>query len=1319
MTPGPVVYGKYQLLERLAVGGMAEVFKAKSHGVEGFEKILVIKRILPDLGKNPRFVEMFIAEAKIAVTLSHANIVQVFDLGRADESYFIAMEYVAGKDLSSVLRRGKQRRKPIAQELAVYVVSEVAKGLDYAHRRRDQNMRPLGIVHRDVSPQNVLLSLEGEVKLTDFGIAKARTIVDDGDPGELRGKYAYMPPEQASGESVDARSDLYALGVVLYEALCGKNPFEHESAYETLRRVRDPNPPPLRHVNPEIPEELAAIVERAMRPNREERHPNAGRLYEELVQFLYSSGRRVGGHDLSRYLLDQRDGQGEGSSDQDARLLAVFNSEDGARDDRDRNDGARNRTPVESPRSRRPAVPKGTPARPITAAARSTVERREVTVLVLRDTDRAFFAEPSVVRVLDRLAAFRVPGDGTGPESEAVFLFGVRDPDGRDSETAARCALRLVRIATVQGRPPHGGIAVGRLLVDLSGSPIFDANYTELKARGVVAGDHAQPGQIMATPNAARALSSTFTVLPSSGGSEAPYLIESEAAGQVTSKFVGRREELKVIGELLALANRGRSKIIGITGDAGLGKTRLIGETRRRLRLGGHDVGFYVATCNSKDRSTPYAAAQEMLRAILGLDALDEDQVVEERVQRLRELGLPAQEMSAVASLLGVEDEARTDALGNLVRPAIARIVSRLAADRLTVLAFDAAESMDDESQALLDGVANDLKSNRVAVVIVFRPGFVHGWKDLASYHEVNLGPMSDDDVARLTAMFLAVEEVPGELLREVTQKSGGNPLFVEELLKALIDAGALELGDGRTIYKPEIAVEVPKTLRGLASARLARLSPTDRHLLQIAAVAGGRIAPDLLGAVGDEPLENVVASLQMLERRGLLARSGSDDLVFAHEMVGDVLRDGLTLEARREMHRAIAEALESLHPQRQDELAERLAGHWREAGERSKAIDYWIRAGERYAMEQAPVSSAQAFDKAVQMLGQAAVPDRDRMLALYLRIGEVCWKARRAEGDVHMLAALELAEALERRDYLARFSLLHGRFLVAAHRTEEARQWLERAADLARVLDDRALFRDVLLGTAESIVRVGQHRTAIHYLQQAFQLSRDDGDIEMQLRCLTNLILTQATGGDPGSALLTLDKARALLTQRPDRLTECELHKMESLVHYFGRSYERAIEAARRGLELAKEYGFPYEAAVDAHNMGDCYVRLGDYKAAFASLRYSYEISRENGIEYLQDANLRMLGFIDAMRFGSEDGRLHVLESMRKAERRGHVWDIVQTRFLLAMIQQQSGDPDGARGSLREALRIGTENGFAGYTAACEVALAALDSGEPIPLVS
>ncbi len=369
---------------------------------------------------------MFIAEAKIAVTLSHANIVQVFDLGRAEDSYFIAMEYVAGLDFATVLRRGRQLRRPVSQELAVFVVSELAKGLDYAHRRRDANLRPLAIVHRDVSPQNVLLSFEGEVKLTDFGIAKARTIVkDETEVGVLKGKYAYMSPEQARAEAVDARTDLYALGVVLYEALAGVNPFDSDSSYETIRRVRDGQAPMLKSIARDVPDELAAIVDCAISRSADDRHPNAGRLYEELVQFLYSSGRRVGGHDLSRYLLELRQASEAASSDQEGdRLIAVFEGD---------GDASRNRTPVEVPF--RHSRPPSRPPKSATGVSRPTAERREVTSVVVRTSSSGLLLDPQIDRVLRRFGGARLGTiDLGGGSTEATLVFGLRYPDGRDTE---------------------------------------------------------------------------------------------------------------------------------------------------------------------------------------------------------------------------------------------------------------------------------------------------------------------------------------------------------------------------------------------------------------------------------------------------------------------------------------------------------------------------------------------------------------------------------------------------------------------------------------------------------------------------------------------------------------------------------------------------------------------------------------------------------------------------------------------------------------------------------------------------------------------
>ncbi|HEX9081527.1 MAG TPA: protein kinase, partial [Holophagaceae bacterium] len=225
VSGGPSVleeYGNYYLLEKIAVGGMAELFKAQQRGVQGFQKIVAIKRILPHFSDNEDFVTMFIDEAKLAAQLTHPNIVQIFDLGKAGSSYYIAMEYVNGRDLRTLLKKVREYGMPIPEQVAAFVVMKVAAALDYAHRKRGFDDRELKLVHRDISPQNVILSTEGAVKLVDFGIAKAASKASHTVAGALKGKLLYMSPEQATGQALDNRSDLYSLGLVLFELLTGE-----------------------------------------------------------------------------------------------------------------------------------------------------------------------------------------------------------------------------------------------------------------------------------------------------------------------------------------------------------------------------------------------------------------------------------------------------------------------------------------------------------------------------------------------------------------------------------------------------------------------------------------------------------------------------------------------------------------------------------------------------------------------------------------------------------------------------------------------------------------------------------------------------------------------------------------------------------------------------------------------------------------------------------------------------------------------------------------------------------------------------------------
>ncbi len=295
-------FGQYTLLERIAVGGMAEVWKARMRGLEGFQKTVAIKKILPHMTHNSEFVSMFIDEAKLAAQLSHPNIIHIYDLGKIANDYFIAMEYVEGRDLRTIGNLARQKRMPIPTGLALLIAHHVASALDHAHHKRDFEGRELDLVHRDVSPQNVLISRDGDIKLCDFGIAKAVSQVGQTQIGALKGKLQYMSPEQAWGRSVDARSDIFSLGTLLFEMLTGERLFAGDSEISVLEAVREGKVKSTREIDPSISEEIDAIALRALAHDPADRFQSAGEMEQRLGAVLYEQKPAPSHTDLAAYV---------------------------------------------------------------------------------------------------------------------------------------------------------------------------------------------------------------------------------------------------------------------------------------------------------------------------------------------------------------------------------------------------------------------------------------------------------------------------------------------------------------------------------------------------------------------------------------------------------------------------------------------------------------------------------------------------------------------------------------------------------------------------------------------------------------------------------------------------------------------------------------------------------------------------------------------------------------------------------------------------------------------------------------------------------
>ncbi len=291
---------RYRVTARVDAGGMAEVFRGVAESIQGFRKNVAIKRILPSLTKNKKFVSMFLDEAKLSLYLQHANIVQVFDIGVTDNSYFLVMEYVDGCNLKQLIDPLRKAGRRLNTAHSIYIMIECCKALTYAHHLESpETSEPLKIVHRDVSPPNILISKQGEVKLVDFGLAKASSQLEATDPGVVKGKFSYLSPEAASGKGVDHRSDIFAIGILLWEMLTGRRLFYGDTDYQTVELVRQARIPSMAALNPEIEPELEAIIRKALAKDPGQRYQEAADLGDALAQYLFSHRMKVTAHDIA------------------------------------------------------------------------------------------------------------------------------------------------------------------------------------------------------------------------------------------------------------------------------------------------------------------------------------------------------------------------------------------------------------------------------------------------------------------------------------------------------------------------------------------------------------------------------------------------------------------------------------------------------------------------------------------------------------------------------------------------------------------------------------------------------------------------------------------------------------------------------------------------------------------------------------------------------------------------------------------------------------------------------------------------------------
>lgn len=1329
------------------MGGMAEVFLAKKRGAEGTFKLLVLKRILPDFVTSRRFRVMFAEEAQLATRLNHPNIVQVYDFqDYGDDGQLLSMEYVDGPDLRALTKAASARGEKLSAPLAAHIVSEVAKGLHYAHERKDERGAPLDIVHRDVSPQNVLLSHDGAVKIADFGIASANLFREE--EGVIKGKTGYMSPEQAHGKKLGRRTDIYSLGVILHELLAGRPLHGSLEGDELLKAVRAGHVEPPSSFSLGIPPELDEIALKALARDPDDRFQTARDMSLALSRALFAMGELVDAHTLeatiTRLVGEQR------HAEETAKELQRPPTEDRSKDE-----------PSWDPSE-------GTPVQPLLVPRQAGHEVRHVAVAAVRfrgkeqlvgqlGREAALGAFDRLVSTLEAIAfkrnmridwvrdedgfperAHAVAGllaNPAGAAADAIwFAVDVHDGVGAardDLEAEFVANIGIVRSIATGQRDASGHLIEPELaesalhLADLlcerasAGSSLVAGGLYRLVRRDFLWGD-APNVEVEHLPG--QELPQHMRVYELLRGLTREEKIQEMA--MAPNELIGRDAEMadlhaayyRVVGQAPGEA---KASARVVSGELGIGKTALVNAFVNELPP---DARVLRAECSQARQDVPYGVVVEWLRELTGTF---QEQPIEEARDRAEaalgwEEGAEAQEIAErVAELctgrLGTAyDEAEVLHQKNVILAGLQQLVVRAASEGPLVVVLDAMQWCDLVSLELVGKMLQLEVPLPVLALMVTRPD-----QRVAPYIEgvlrVELGGLNPESQARLLQVRLGVGPGVERVCADVFPRAAGNPYFLLEIVDALLERGVLEIredDEGRAVLERiDVAGSVlalPTTLEQLIADRLTELSSEEQELLDWIAVAGGPVRiVDLQQLFGNQTDE----VLRLLEERGLTeVREGKADA--KHPITRDVAYRSMSAEARQRFHRGLGELL-AASGQNRGIQASVVARHLAKGGNSDQAAELYLEAAGVARGSYQMALATRCYRKVVAILSQ----DDSRLLEAHEALEAIArnegqWKERR-----HHLNKLREMSASSNRGYWVATALLRSaRFeLDGGH--------LARAARLAHLSEKAALEADsevVALQArgllAEVLRDLGDMQGALSAVDRALS-NADHPDVTARLKA--EILRAKGTllrrVGRVVEALDAYSESIAVFQQVGARRMEARAKSSLAFALYVLGRYEDGIVIGRQAMHIDSAIGGRFHVAKVLANIGLCHAGAGDHEAGLNFLRQAREAHERYGERdsradtLLATAEILLeAGDVDQATtlVGDAAALIQVTESR---------YDAIHERLLRALLARAVGNSRDAVARSFEARQAAEAQAYAAfhfYAMAIE-AIARVDIGE------
>ncbi|MEM9191840.1 MAG: protein kinase [Myxococcota bacterium] len=1314
----PAAIGRFSIVRRIGAGGMAEVFLAKSTGAEGIEKVLVLKRVLPTFARSSKFIAMFLEEAKIATRLNHPNIVQVYVFEQVKDQFLLAMEFVDGLDLGRLISAAQRQERRLPPGISAFVIAEVAKGLDYAHKRRDESGDPLEIVHRDVSPQNVLLSYDGVVKVADFGIAKARMVSED--TGVIKGKFSYMSPEQARGDKVDRRSDVYSLGVLLAELLMGRVMYPGQHGLDVLEKVRQGEVTLPQTVNLAAPEELCQIVGRALSFERDERFATAREMATALAKYLHTQDEVQDGAVLERFILDTVPREATSPDGQVQQAAATLSAN--------------------------------------ANAVRELRERRHVVVIAGRvrreGTDAGSLKEVEVdaeaARVLDQIA-FKNDAVLSWPEGERRSVFrltlGLRRASVHDPLQAMQLSLDVVE--ALQGlsadllTPLTASLGVSRGVV----STVRDGQGRLLRYEPVgrlldVAHRLADEGALGETLVAGEVFRLVRRVYAFEEASERSVDVETdatgghrqlrayslrgaltreeraaEARGHSEGGLVGREEELRAIRTAYqeAVTTR-RSVFLAVKGELGVGKTAL---TAAALEGFEGDPEILHTECAFGTTDVPYAAITDLIFDALQVeDGASKGEIGKKLVQATVDLFDDAQERRLVQEALqplivtgqkGKATEAKEDRSA-MVRQAAGRLIAALARHRPLVIWVDAFQWADNPSMELIRSLTRDIHEVPLLAIFSTRPD-PRAEQAIASVPHIDLAELSDEERKSLVRDRFEGATVPHEVMTAITDRAGGNPFFLVELVEALVDRGAVRVegnaGQRRVARRPGVPIALPTTLEGVIAARLDELPDIERRAVRWVAVAGGGYDEQLLSDVAGEPLADALRSALL---RGLLSRQShqpsrgqpSSGFWFPSAVIRHVAYETTDAAERVRMHRRIGAWLSR---RSEPTPPARIARHLEQAGEEAGAAAAYLQAA---AGAHAVYSNREALRFYGRALHLLPIDSADRFRAHQAREEILRRLGRSGEQLVELTAMRTAADRSQNPGQLGIAYARLARYELESLQTAGVEPFLSRALSASIEAKDRGTEVEALRLQAELAQELGRTEDALKANARA--LGRCGTAPE--LLSVRGWVLVQRSqllrrAGKLEQALEPI--VEALVTFRRLGLLQSQSEALNALGVALASTgeWEDAIAAIRSSIVIDRQTGQRIRLGRKLSNVGQLLSELGDTAAAL-----QFFDRAEESFDRVPDD----LGFADALTGHAETlieaGDIETAttkldRALQVATRTGDRYDLARERIVRGALELKRGELSRAEKHAAAGLELSNAAGLVVYAHLAKAILA------------